>query len=109
MLNMLDQNNIIDEMELHVSVAPKDAQTFFENYLAAPLVTFVFVPWLAYTKLNKDPSLDRGGWFMPVEKTDIFSHARYGALDVDLPPKVEYPTWGAWAKAAPMQVVCSII
>jgi amino acid transporter len=95
--------------EFYVPVAPKDAQTFFENYLAAPLVTFVFVSWLAYTKLNKGPSLDRGGWFIPVEKTDVLSHTRDGAPDVDLPPKVEYPAWGAWFKAAPMRVVRSII
>jgi len=29
-------------------------------------------------------------------------------LDVDLPPKVEYPTWGAWFKAAPVRILRSI-
>jgi amino acid transporter len=95
--------------EFYVSVAPKDAQIFFENYLAAPLVIFLFVSWMAYTKLNKDPRLDRGGWFIPVEKMDVLSHIRDGALDVDLPPKVEYPTWGQWFKAAPIRIFRSII
>jgi amino acid transporter len=95
--------------EFYVSVAPKDAQIFFENYLAAPLVIVLFVSWMAYTKLNKDPALDRGGWFIPVEKMDVLSHIRDGALDVDLPPKVEYPTWGAWFKAAPIRIFRSIV
>jgi amino acid transporter len=95
--------------EFYVSVAPKDAQGFFENYLAAPLVIFLFVVWLIYTKLNKDPKLDRGGWFLSVDKIDIVSGIRDGALDVDLPPKVEYATWGEWFKAAPLRVVRSII
>jgi amino acid transporter len=95
--------------EFYVSVAPKDAQIFFENYLAAPLVIFLFVSWMVYSKLNKDPALDRGGWFIAVEKMDVLSHIRDGALDVDLPPKVEYPSWRAWIKAAPMRIVRSII
>lgn len=95
--------------EFYVSVAPKDAQGFFENYLAAPLVIFLFVAWLIYTKLNKDPKLDRGGWFVSVDKMDIVSGMRDGALDVDLPPKVEYASWGEWFKAAPLRVVRSII
>ncbi|KAJ5513809.1 Amino acid/polyamine transporter I [Penicillium fimorum] len=95
--------------EFYVSVAPKDAETFFMNYLAGPLVILLFIGWLVYTKLNKDPSLDRGGWFIPIDKIDINSSIRDSALDMDLPPKVEYPTWGSWFKAAPMRIVRSII
>ncbi|CRL17440.1 Amino acid/polyamine transporter I [Penicillium camemberti] len=94
--------------EFYVSVATKNAEDFFMNYIAAPIVILLFVIWLVYTKLNKDPNLDRGGWFIPVEKIDIHSFMRDSALDVDLPPRVEYPTWGAWFKAAPMRLLRSI-
>ncbi|CAI7654565.1 hypothetical protein PCG10_010749 [Penicillium crustosum] len=94
--------------EFYVSVATKNAEDFFMNYIAAPIVILLFVIWLVYTKLNKDPSLDRGGWFIPVEKIDIHSFMRDSALDVDLPPRVEYPTWGAWFKAAPLRLLRSI-
>ncbi|CAG7924751.1 unnamed protein product [Penicillium olsonii] len=94
--------------EFYVAVAPKDAESFFQSYLAAPVVIALFVGWLVYTKWKKDPSLDRGGWFVPIEKMDVLMHIRDGALDVDLPPKVEYRTWGDWIKAAPMRVLRSI-
>jgi amino acid transporter len=94
--------------EFYVSVAPKDAETFFMNYLAAPVVILLFIFWMVYTKFNKDPSLDRGGWFIKVENIDVLSNMRDGALDVDLAPRVEYPTWGAWFKAAPMRIVRSL-
>ncbi|CAG8004523.1 unnamed protein product [Penicillium olsonii] len=94
--------------EFYVAVAPKDAESFFQSYLAAPVVIALFVGWLVYTRWNKDPSLDRGGWFVPIEKMDVSMHIRDGALDADLPPKVEYPTWGGWMKAAPMRVLRSI-
>jgi amino acid transporter len=95
--------------EFYVSVAPKDAQTFFMNYLAGSLVILLFASWLLYTKLKKDPSLDRGGWFIPIEKMDIDSFIRDSTLDVDLPPRAEYPIWGAWLKAAPLRIFRSII
>ncbi|KAF9251055.1 hypothetical protein DTO027I6_1682 [Penicillium roqueforti] len=95
--------------EFYVSVASKDAETFFMNYIAAPLVILLFVVWLLYTKWNKDPRLDRGGWFIPIEKMDVHSFIRDSALDVDLPPRVEYATWGAWFKAAPMRIARSLI
>lgn len=95
--------------EFYVSVAPKDAEGFFESYLAAPIVIFLFVAWLIYTKLIKDPKLDRGGWFVSADKMDIISGLRDGALDVDLPPKVEYATWEEWFKAAPLRIARSII
>lgn len=94
--------------EFYVAVAPKDAETFFQSYLAAPLIILLFVGWLLYTKWNKDPSLDRGGWFISVEKMDVLSDIRDGALDVDVPPTVEYSTWGEWFKAAPMRIARSI-
>ncbi|KAJ5399381.1 hypothetical protein N7465_009870 [Penicillium sp. CMV-2018d] len=94
--------------EFYVSVATKSAEDFFMNYIAAPIVILLFVIWLVYTKLNKDPNLDRGGWFIPIEKIDIDSFMRDSALDVDLPPRVEYPTWGAWFKAAPLRLLRSI-
>ncbi|KAJ5616489.1 hypothetical protein N7537_001603 [Penicillium hordei] len=94
--------------EFYVSVATKSAEDFFMNYIAAPIVILLFVIWLVYTKLNKDPNLDRGGWFIPIEKIDIHSFMRDSALDVDLPPRVEYPTWSAWFKAAPLRLLRSI-
>jgi amino acid transporter len=63
---------------------------------------------VVYTKFNKDPKLDRGAWFVKVQDMDIFSNMRDTALDVDLPPKVVYHTWGEWFKAAPMRIVRSI-
>ncbi|KAJ5606478.1 amino-acid permease [Penicillium lagena] len=94
--------------EFYVSVATMSAESFFENYLAMPLIILLFVGWLIYTRINKDPRLERGGWFIKVQDIDVFSNIRDSALDVDLPPKVEYPTWGAWLKAAPMRLFHSI-
>jgi amino acid transporter len=94
--------------EFYVSVAPKDAETFFMNYLAGPLIIFLFFVWIIYTKINKDPRLDRGTWFVKVQDMDVFSNMRDTALDVDLPPKVVYHTWGEWFKAAPMRILRSI-
>ncbi|KAJ5127333.1 amino-acid permease [Penicillium atrosanguineum] len=94
--------------EFYVSVAPKSAETFFENYLAAPVIIGLFVGWIIYTYFNKDPTLDRGAWLVPLEKIDVLSNMRDGALDVDLPPKVEYATWGEWFKAAPLRIVRSL-
>ncbi|KAJ5683037.1 hypothetical protein N7462_006202 [Penicillium macrosclerotiorum] len=94
--------------EFYVSIAPKDAEAFFESYLAGPLVILLFVIWIVYTKINKDPSLERGAWFIKVQDMDVLSNMRDSALDVDLPPKVEYHTWGEWLKAAPMRIVRSI-
>ncbi|CAG8074746.1 unnamed protein product [Penicillium salamii] len=94
--------------EFYVAVAPKDAESFFQSYLAAPVIIALFIGWVGYTKWNKDPSLDRGAWFVPIEEMDVLMHIRDGALDIDLPPKVEYPTWKAWIKAAPMRILRSI-
>ncbi|KAJ5677286.1 amino-acid permease [Penicillium maclennaniae] len=94
--------------EFYVSIAPKDAEVFFENYLAAPVIILLFIGWVVYTHFNKDPTLDRGAWLVPLEKIDILSNMRDGALDVDLPPKVEYATWGEWFKAAPLRIVRSL-
>ncbi|KAJ6109565.1 amino-acid permease [Penicillium sp. IBT 16267x] len=94
--------------EFYVSVYPMNAEDFFMNYLAAPIVILFFIIWQGYTYFNKDPSLERGAWFTKVEDMDIYSGMRDGILDVDLPPKIEYPTWGAWFMAAPMRVVRSL-
>ncbi|KAJ5663953.1 Amino acid transporter [Penicillium longicatenatum] len=94
--------------EFYVSVYPKNAEDFFMNYLAAPIAILLFVFWQVYTYFNKDPALERGGWFIKVENMDVLSGMRDGILDVDLPPKVEYPTWGAWFKAAPMRIFRSL-
>ncbi|KAJ5752515.1 hypothetical protein N7520_009432 [Penicillium odoratum] len=95
--------------EFYVSVYPMNAEDFFMNYLAAPVAIGLFIIWQVYTYFNKDPKLDRGGWFIKIEDMDVFSGMRDGILDVDLPPKIEYPTWGAWFKAAPMRVFRSLI
>ncbi|KAJ5658282.1 Amino acid transporter [Penicillium longicatenatum] len=94
--------------EFYVSVYPKNAEDFFMNYLAAPIAILLFIFWQVYTYFNKDPALERGGWFIKVENMDVLSGMRDGILDVDLPPKVEYPTWGAWFKAAPMRIFRSL-
>ncbi|KAJ5902282.1 amino-acid permease [Penicillium taxi] len=94
--------------EFYVSVAPKSAEVFFENYLAGPIIIGLFFIWIIYTYFNKNPDLDRGGWFIRVEDMDITSNCRDTALDVDLPPKIEYATWGDWFKAAPMRIVRSV-
>ncbi|KAJ5344330.1 Amino acid/polyamine transporter I [Penicillium brevicompactum] len=94
--------------EFYVAVAPKDVENFFQSYLAAPVIIALFLGWLVYTKWSKDPNLDRGGWFVPIEKMDVLMHIRDGALDIDLPAKVEYPTWGSWFKAAPIRILRSI-
>lgn len=94
--------------EFYVSVAPKDVKTFFENYLAAPVILVLFLGWVIYTQINKDPKLERGGWFLSVTEIDVFSNIRDSALDVDLPPRKEYATWGEWFQAAPMRIVRSL-
>ncbi|KAJ5915517.1 hypothetical protein N7466_011450 [Penicillium verhagenii] len=95
--------------EFYVSVYPMNAEDFFMNYLAAPIAIGFFIFWQVYTYFNKDPSLERGGWFTKIEDIDVYSGMRDGILDVDLPPKIVYPTWGAWFKAAPMRVFRSLI
>ncbi|KAJ5577921.1 uncharacterized protein N7459_006885 [Penicillium hispanicum] len=95
--------------EFYVSVAPKNAQDFFENYLGGPLILALFLGWIIYTKINKDPKLERGATLVKIEDIDIYSNMRDGALDVDLPPKVKYDTWGAWLKAMPMRIVHSVV
>ena len=94
--------------EFYVSVAPKSAYDFFENYLAAPVIIALFIGWVVYTHFNKDPALDRGAWLVKVENIDVMSNMRDGSLDVDLPPKVEYATWGEFFKAAPLRIVRSL-
>lgn len=74
--------------EFYVSVYSMNASDFFENYLAVPVIIFLFLVWLIYTHFNKDPSLDRGYWLVKVEDMDIYSGMRDGILDVDLPPSV---------------------
>lgn len=96
--------------EFYVAIIPMSAKVFFEYYLAMPLVIVLFIGWAIYANfLNKDPSLERGWWFLRVQEMDVFSNMRDTALDVDLPPKVEYATFGEWVKAAPMRLVRSLV
>ncbi|KAJ5096940.1 hypothetical protein N7456_007661 [Penicillium angulare] len=95
--------------EFYVSVYPMNASDFFENYLAAPVILFLFCGWIVYTYFNKDPALERGYWLMKPQDMDIYTGMRDGVLDVDLPPKVEYATWGEYFKVAPMRLLRSII
>lgn len=95
--------------EFYVAVLPMSAMVFFEYYLAMPLVIVLFVGWAIYANVfNKDPTLERGWWFTRVQDMDVFSNMRDSALDVDLPPKVEYHTLGAWLKAAPVRLFRSL-
>lgn len=92
----------------YVAVAPMSAMVFFENYLAAPIVIFLIIVWGVYGYFNKDPTLERGVWFLKVKDMDVFSNMRDTALDVDLAERKEYHTFGEWLKAAPMRVVRSL-
>ncbi|KAL1968212.1 hypothetical protein VTN77DRAFT_2047 [Rasamsonia byssochlamydoides] len=97
--------------EFYVSVAPKNAQTFFENYLAAPIIILLYVFWRIYSYFTNDPRVEKRGWKLlkSVDEIDILSDMRDTALDVDLEPRKKYDTWGEWLKAAPMRVVRSVI
>jgi amino acid transporter len=97
--------------EFYVSVAPKDAKNFFENYLAFPIVIFFYVVWKVYSYFTKDPRVEKRGWKMwrSVEEIDVLSGIRDSALDIDLVPRVKYDTWGAWFKAIPMRLLRSFI
>lgn len=95
--------------EFYVAIIPMSAMIFFEYYLAMPLVVFLFICWAIYANyLNKDPTLERGWWFLRVDEMDVFSRMRDTSLDVDLPPKKEYATFWEWLKAAPMRLVRSL-
>lgn len=95
--------------EFYVAIIPMSAKVFFEYYLAMPLVVGLFIIWAIYANfLNKDPSLERGWWFLRVQEMDVFSNMRDTALDVDLPPKKEYANFGQWLMAAPLRLVRSL-
>lgn len=96
--------------EFYVSVQPLDAQTFFENYLAAPLVIFLYAIWKTYQFFTTDPTVEKRGWKMyrTLDEIDVFTGIRDTALDVGIEPRVKYDTWGAWAKALPMRLIRSV-
>ncbi|KAJ5157927.1 general amino-acid permease GAP1 [Penicillium canariense] len=96
--------------EFYVSVAPKDIQNFFENYLALPLVIALYLIWKIYSIFSQDATVNHRGWKLiySVDEIDVLSDMRDTALDVDLEPRKEYATWGEWLKAAPVRVVRSI-
>ncbi|OXV11170.1 hypothetical protein Egran_01073 [Elaphomyces granulatus] len=95
----------------YVSVEPRDAQNFFENYLAAPLVIALYIFWKIYSMFTSDPRVERRGWrfFKAIDEIDVLSDMRDTALDKDLAPRRVYKTWGEWLKAAPMRIVHSLV
>ncbi|KAN0071100.1 Amino acid permease/ SLC12A domain containing protein [Elaphomyces granulatus] len=95
----------------YVSVQPRDAQTFFENYLAAPLVIGLYIIWKIWSMFTSDPRVERRGWkfFKTIDEIDVLSDMRDTALDKDLAPRRVYKTWGEWLKAAPMRIVHSLV
>ncbi|OJJ46220.1 hypothetical protein ASPZODRAFT_67015 [Penicilliopsis zonata CBS 506.65] len=97
--------------EFYVSIAPLNATDFFENYLSVPLILALYFCWKIYSANSKDPKINNRGWkiLLNIEEIDVMSHIRDGALDVDLPPRKVYATWGEWFKAAPMRMVRSLI
>jgi amino acid transporter len=97
--------------EFYVSVQPLDAQLFFENYLAAPLVIGLYFGWKIYQSLTKNPEVEKRGWKMwrSVDEIDVFTGIRDTALDVGIEPRVKYDTWGAWAKSMPLRLLRSIV
>ncbi|KAL8708689.1 MAG: hypothetical protein Q9225_007565 [Loekoesia sp. 1 TL-2023] len=54
--------------------SPPDAETFFENYLAGPVVIVLYLGWKIYTR-------GRGGLFFKASKMDLMSGMRH--LDLD--------------------------
>jgi amino acid transporter len=96
--------------EFYVSVASKDVMVFFENYLALPLIVVLYLVWKVYSSFTKNAGVKSKGWkfLLTMEEIDVVSDMRDGALDVDLPPKGEYPTFGEWLKAAPMRALRSL-
>ncbi|OKL59363.1 putative amino-acid permease [Talaromyces atroroseus] len=97
--------------EFYVSVAPKNAEAFFENYLAAPIVILLYVGWKTYSESTSNPTVEKRGWklWRSLEEIDVFSGIRDTALDVDLEPRVKYDSWVDWLKALPMTLLRSII
>jgi len=98
--------------EFYVSVISWSAQSFFENYLAAPIVIFLYFCWKIYAPWSKDPRVEKRPFLSFYKKTseiDVFTGMRDTALDGDLPPRVKYNTWGEWFRAAPMRILRSLI
>lgn len=97
--------------EFYVALQGLSAQTFFENYLAAPIVILLYVGWKIYSEYTTDPTVEKRGWklWRSVDEIDVFSGIRDTALDVDVPPRVKYDTWGDWLKALPMRLIKTII
>jgi yeast amino acid transporter len=97
--------------EFYVSVAPKSAELFFENYLAAPIVIALYVGWKIYSEYTSDPTVEKRGWklWRSIEEIDVFSGMRDTALDIDLEPRVKYDNWVEYLKAVPMMLLRSVI
>jgi amino acid transporter len=97
--------------EFYVSVATMSANSFFQNYLAAPIVIFLYLFWKIFSHFSSDPKVEKRGWkfLRSTSEIDILSDMRDTALDDDLEPKRKYATWGEWFKAAPMRIVRSFI
>lgn len=98
--------------EFYVSVASLDAQSFFENYLAAPIAIALYLAWKVYAHFSTDPHVENRSFFkgfISASEIDILSGMRDIAMDGDLPPRKKYATWGEWFAAAPMRMVRSLI
>jgi len=98
--------------EFYVSLISWDAKTFFENYLAAPIVIFLYFCWKFYAPWTNDPRVEKRPFFNFYKKAseiDVFTGLRDTALDGDLPPRVKYNTWGEYFRAAPMRILRSLI
>ena len=54
------------------------AETFFEAYLAAPLILGLYFGWKIYARFSRDPSIHRPGWklFVRTYEIDLVSGMR---------------------------------
>ena len=63
--------------------APADAENFFENYLAAPIIIVLYLGWKVYTR-------GAGGLWVKAEDMDLTTGLR--SLDLDPDEKLERPS-----------------
>lgn len=99
-------------VQFYVSVIPKDATVFFQNYLALPVIVALYLFWKVYSNYcTRNGNMDTQGWRLlrPIERIDILTGVRDPALDKNLPPKVICETWRDWPKSILMSILRSII
>ena len=58
------------------------AQSFFESFLAAPLILAMYLIWKIYSAFSKDPRINHRGWKLYVRtgEMDVHTGIRPGVL-----------------------------